>query len=1540
MLTKKIKRIVQLGLISLLSIGLVISLGYWLGMAEIETAVAAPVKAPLADTCWATIDGVTVYSDTTSSPVQTAVNAASPNDIIKIAGTCVGVQLTSGTTQTVYISESVTLQGGYTETDWMAAPDSIAYPTLLDAAWNGRVVYIPDGYTVTLSSLTLSHGKPPDSGDNVGGGLYVANSAAIINNSTFYSNTAVDGGGIHNASGTVTVTSSTFYSNTAVRGAALYANGNTDAFIENSTFAYGNATEGGGIHNRGALTVTYSTFAENIATGVGDAIHTWNGTMSLYATIMSNSNGEEDCEPGTLIASVETMITDGSCSATYAVDPLLSPLGNYGGDTLTFALPLDSPAVDKISAGATGCGTTVQQDQRGVTRPFEANCDIGSYESNEVIAFDDTYATGENAILTVTETVGVLANDRMGGGVVTAVLSSTTSNGSLDFVSTGAFTYTPDLDICGVDSFTYYANNGSDDSNVATVDIIVFGCPVTAVDDAYTATEDTPFTITATGVLSNDISGIYAYPLTQPANGAVALAIDGGFTYTPDLDFNGEDTWTYYAAGSIPVPVAHWPFDDGVNPTSDVTGLGFDATINSSVTFTTEVPAMLGGGQSLNFDDGNGAVYSGGDSEALELQTFTAAFWVNIDVDTIGDYAKFLGKSVAWGVERYESIGGRVVFYTNGPSNYQLTSSTAIDDGQWHHVAVSYDGSTKSIYIDGVLDTSIGATGSIGYFNNNPLQIGGDNFDGRLDDVRLYRTVLSLSEVQAAMADSMPTNIDTATVTMTVTSINDPVIANDDWYIGSLNETLTVSASGVLENDVDMDDSVLNAVVATLPAVGSLTLNADGSFAYTPPMNATGPITYTYIASDGFLTDTATVTMTFGVDTCYAYLNSSGQEYSNPTGYAIELALADAQEDDLIKIAGYCVNPIGTGGNGRSISLTQNITLQGGYTNTNWLTASNPALYPTTLDANNKSRVINIASSAVTLDGLIVTGGYITGSTTIADGGGMHIAADSNVVIENSLITHNFAKDDGGGIYVDGGSLVTIDRSQIISNTTDDDGAGMRVYSGTVTISDSAINDNFANDDGGGLQINSNTAVTITRSSIDNNISNDDGGGIETSGDLWLLDSTLNENTGEDRGAIDGDGGGPGGAIVIIIANTVISGNLSLGSGGSIDNDGFMYISDSLIQNNRVLDDDGGAIDNSDTLIITDTQIIGNYASDDCGGIYNSNTMTLTRVTIEGNEADNGGGLCVRHGDSAVISESSIANNIASVNGGGIYLSNSSSLTLTNSMVYSNTAVQAGGLYNDGGTAVIANSTISGNWADQDSAIMQDGTTSVMALAHTTLVSNTAAITDTAIGIYSGTLTISNSIVAHNGALNCALSGGVFISDGYNLEDGDSCGLNAAGDITNTNPMLGPIANNGGNTWTHALLVGSPAINAGDPAYAVLTGDYDQRGVGYARVVNGRLDIGAYESGSFLLTVNISGTGSGTVTSSPSGIDCGSDCSYPYAGVVVTLTAVSDAGSTFTGWSGDCSGTDVCVVTMTAAQNVMATFDESQFYIFLPVILK
>ena len=112
-----------------------------------------------------------------------------------------------------------------------------------------------------------------------------------------------------------------------------------------------------------------------------------------------------------------------------------------------------------------------------------------------------------------------------------------------------------------------------------------------------------------------------------------------------------------------------------------------------------------------------------------------------------------------------------------------------------------------------------------------------------------------------------------------------------------------------------------------------------------------------------------------------------------------------------------------------------------------------------------------------------------------------------------------------------------------------------------------------------------------------------------------------------------------------------------------------------------------------------------------------------------------------------------------------------------------------------------------------------------------------------------GTLEIGDTILkAETSNMNILNDRGRITSFGYNLSSDNGGGvLTGPGDQINTNPMLGPLQNNGGPTFTHALLTGSPAINAGDPGFTPPPA-YDQRGPGFDRVVNGRIDIGAFEA--------------------------------------------------------------------------------------------
>jgi predicted outer membrane repeat protein len=237
------------------------------------------------------------------------------------------------------------------------------------------------------------------------------------------------------------------------------------------------------------------------------------------------------------------------------------------------------------------------------------------------------------------------------------------------------------------------------------------------------------------------------------------------------------------------------------------------------------------------------------------------------------------------------------------------------------------------------------------------------------------------------------------------------------------------------------------------------------------------------------------------------------------------------------------------------------------------------------------------------------------------------------------------------------------------------------------------------------------------------------------------------------------------------------------------------------------------------------------------GGVYvNFGSATLSGGQIRSNTASVGGGVYVDFG-SATLNGGQIISNTATSGGGGVYVGFNGSATLSGGQVFSNTATNdGGGIYNSGALS-LANTTVSGNTASNRGGGIYNLATSV--LTYTTVASNTAASGGRGIDRAGGTVLLKNTIVAYNGTTNC--SGGVTSND-YNLDSGNTCGFSALHDQPNTDPLLGPLADNGGDTLTHALLEGSPAIDKGTCVAGITT---DQRGV--TRPQTGKCDIGAYE---------------------------------------------------------------------------------------------
>jgi hypothetical protein len=258
-----------------------------------------------------------------------------------------------------------------------------------------RIFYITSkNDTVTLQSLLLRDGRD---GSGSGGGAIFNDGNLTVSNSTLINNATTGHGGAIYSRFSLNINNSTFVSNNAASGGAIYIAGgifltpNSTNTIANSTFVSNQANAanglGGGVFNYGSGNnypgepiniLVNNTFSENGAYS-GGGLYSW-GNLSFRNNILANSTSGGDCVSysfGGMVAGSHNLIEDGNpCSSDPFLrgDPLLGPLSDNGGPTQTMALLPGSPAID---AGTVTC---VPADQRGVTRPQGAACEIGAYE--------------------------------------------------------------------------------------------------------------------------------------------------------------------------------------------------------------------------------------------------------------------------------------------------------------------------------------------------------------------------------------------------------------------------------------------------------------------------------------------------------------------------------------------------------------------------------------------------------------------------------------------------------------------------------------------------------------------------------------------------------------------------------------------------------------------------------------------------------------------------------------------------------------------------------------------------------------------------------------------------------------------------------------------------------------------------------------------------------------------------------------------------------------------------------------------------------
>jgi predicted outer membrane repeat protein len=570
-----------------------------------------------------------------------------------------------------------------------------------------------------------------------------------------------------------------------------------------------------------------------------------------------------------------------------------------------------------------------------------------------------------------------------------------------------------------------------------------------------------------------------------------------------------------------------------------------------------------------------------------------------------------------------------------------------------------------------------------------------------------------------------------------------------------------------------------------------------------------------------------------------------------------------AQSGDMITFANGLTGTIGlTSG---ELILDKDLTIQG------------PGSNVITVSGSHLSTVFEVLIGRTdTISGLTVASGL---APTSLPGGG--IDNGGTLTVSDSILTGNSAvgtgiAGHGGGIFNSG--TLTIDGCTLSNNSSTVEGGGID-NSGMLMVSGSTLTGNTAdggpgsfNGTGGGIA--STGVLTVETSSFMDNAARENGGAIYTTGQVPSIDQCMFTSNASSLGAAlstSGTGnvtitssafsqnstiayhGSQGGAIedqntqgTMSITDTTFDNNFAVRAGGAIWHAATSSLTLTLCTFNQnhvgdVNDSDGGAILNSQgSASVTNCVFTQNYArsqgQDRGGAIYNSGPMaalTVLNSTFSGNSVSDSGGAIDNEqpGGAVMVTASTFNNNQATYFGGGI--SNlGASVTADNCTFYQNSATDpvsgaGGGIACFDSTLTVTSCTITANSAGSGGGIQVSGTTATL---RNTIV---AVNLNTATGLADDV----------NGALDPGSS--------YNLI-GDGTGMTGISDMVNgnqvgnriqpINPMLGPLADNGGPTQTCALLVGSPAIRAGDPA---LAGTTDQRGV----VRGNPPSIGAYEYG-------------------------------------------------------------------------------------------
>ncbi|MCG2590997.1 choice-of-anchor Q domain-containing protein, partial [Rhodohalobacter sulfatireducens] len=1061
---------------------------------------------------------------------------------------------------------TITLTGGQITVDKSITIDAGDLPNGITVSGdnNSRVFEVESGLEVTFRSLAITDGSASSAAGIRNTGDLTLENVAVYGNST--TGNFGGGGGILNngSSSRLTIRNSTISSNNALGG----------------------DESGGGIYNEGSVSLIHTTLSDNKAGVSGGGVASFGSSSSLQLTnsVIANSEGGDCVASGDLDES-DSLVEDGSCSATSSGDPMLKALAYYGGATYNQPPDVGSPLLDAGSC----IGLT--EDQRGFDRPVDLDyiansagtCDIGSVEANsDDIPVEDIFKPS-NGVLYVDQNVPA-GGTQNGSSWTNAIPEFSTAlrwAGEVwgpekrtlrIWLADGKYTTTKESDRNAsfqlVNNVEIYGGFDGDENENQVTDRDWSVNPTILSGDIDNNDSDND----NDGVISSYVGlrGNNSYHVVNGTGTDNSAKLSGVIITAGQANGSGADS----RGGGL--------YNENGSPILDyITFIGNSATEGGAIAnFSGSDPDLYNVVITGNNADEAGGIYNSQSNPTLTNATiYNNLGGVNASALLNSESDPTLANVIIWS----NYIDGDKT--TPEASIYNVSSSTP----SISYSIIENSGGSDNWNSDLGTDNGNNLDEDPGFKDTNGPYNGADGIFGSKDDG--YSILQGSSAIDAGSNDLLPGNysVDLAGEPR----IYDGATAIEIVDIGAYEyqgETLSISPDGnnILYVDLDVDteaggytglgDSWENALPELSTALGWANNNWDG--------NSEGSLQI-WVADGVYKPTTNT-------DQAQSFnLTNHVEVYGGFTGMETSLSERDWETNTTILSGDIDSND--------EVEIVTSPTSQ--------------------ITGNNSYHVVNgsNADDTAVLDGFTITAGHASdNSAPNNDGGGVYNDSGS-ATFRNLTITGNRSSRYGAAVSNRENSNPTIMETVIKNNFAGNSGGGIYNNDSNPVLADVTIQENITADNGGGIYSHNNSSPVLTNVKIIGNrarsgfnVGTFGGGGMYNNGGAPILTNLLFSGNVADENS--GSSGGFGGAILNvnsspILTNVTVTGNVS-DNGGAIYNSSSgtnVDIRNSIIWNNQ---DNTGVGTASSSIVNT-----------------NSATTTISYSMVQGQNPSGDGNL-------------------------------------------------------------------------------------------------------------------------------------------------------------------------------------------------------------------------------------------------------------------------------------------------------------------------